>query len=282
MPDNAASLDTDERLSVSVDDSGSRLLEFEFTDVGKQFSAGGGDSFTAVEGVSLDIPPSTFTCVIGPSGCGKSTLLNMAAGLMRPTTGTVSYRAEPVAGINTDVGYLTQHDNLLPWRTVERNVGLALEIRGVKRSERRERVRSMLELVGLSGFERHYISQLSGGMQKRAAIAKTLIYNPTTLLLDEPFGALDAQLRVTMQRELLSMWEQSRSTVIFVTHDLDEAILLGDRVVVFGKNPGRIVHIEEIHFERPRDIIELRADPAFAEVWERLWRLLEDQMGPAK
>ena len=166
---DAVSLDSDEMRQ------GAGVAEFQFDGVRKEFVSSAGKSFVAVDDISLTIEPGTFTCVIGPSGCGKSTLLNMAAGLMKPTRGTVAYRGRPVSGVNTDVGYLIQHNNLLPWRTVERNVALALEIRGVRRAERRKRVEAMLTTVGLSGFERHYITQLSGGMQKRAAIAKTLI-----------------------------------------------------------------------------------------------------------
>jgi NitT/TauT family transport system ATP-binding protein len=187
-----------------------------------------------------------------------------------------------IKSVNTSVGFITQHDNLLPWRTVERNVAIALEIQNVPKRERKERVAEVLELVGLTRFAKRYPAQLSGGMQKRASLARGLVYGPSTLLMDEPFGALDAQLRLTMQNELLSIWSRDRKTILFVTHDLDEAILLADQIVVFGTQPGRIIHTEAVNIKRPRDIIELRLDPEYGEIWERLWRLLEPQAGRAK
>jgi NitT/TauT family transport system ATP-binding protein len=250
-------------------------VELRFANVHKSFASPGGAAFPAVENISLDIERGTFNCVIGPSGCGKSTLLNMAAGLMRPTSGEVVYRGELLTQTNDQVGYMTQQSLLLPWRTLEKNIGIALELRRVPRAERKRRVADMLARVGLEGFERRYPAQLSGGMQKRAAIARTLIYEPDTLLMDEPFGALDAQLKLVLQRELLALWERDRKTVIFVTHDLEEAMLLGDRVIVFGSSPGRIIHIENITFSRPRDLVQLRSEPEFAEMWERLWKLLD-------
>jgi NitT/TauT family transport system ATP-binding protein len=173
------------------------------------------------------------------------------------------------------VGYITQQDNLLPWRTLEDNVAIALEIAGVSRAERKRRVAETIELVGLVGFEKHYPSQLSGGMRKRATLARTLIYSPDTLLMDEPFGALDAMLKNTLQLELLRLWDRDRKTVLFVTHDLDEAILLADEIVVFGTNPGRVIHVEKVNLPRPRNLSEIRGSSHFTEVWERLWALIE-------
>lgn len=250
-------------------------LEFRFDGAWKYFASRSGTPTLAVRDIALDITPSEFVCIIGPSGCGKSTLLNMAAGLMAPTKGRVLHRGEEIRKINSDVSYMTQHNSLIPWRTVTRNVGLPLEIQGVRRAERRRRVSEMLETVGLARFANHYPSQLSGGMQKRAALARTLIYDPATLLMDEPFGALDAQLRLVMQRELLSLWERDRKTVLFITHDVEEALLLADRVIVFSGSPGTVIHAEDIDFERPRDIAGLRSDPRFAAKRELLWQLLE-------
>jgi ABC-type nitrate/sulfonate/bicarbonate transport system, ATPase component len=247
-----------------------------FEGVSKAFTAHGDRApFVAVRDINLTIEAGRFVCLIGPSGSGKSTLLNMAAGLFPPTAGTVYYDGVPLRGVNTRVGYITQQDNLLPWRTLEDNVGIALEIQKVPRHERRRRVAETLELVGLTGFEKHYPSQLSGGMRKRATLARTLIYSPDTLLLDEPFGALDAMLKNSLQTELLRLWERDRKTVLFVTHDLDEAILLADEIVVFATNPGRIIHIEQVTFERPRRLTDIRRNPDFTEVWERLWTLIE-------
>jgi NitT/TauT family transport system ATP-binding protein len=251
--------------------------QFEYTDIRHQFVDGDRD-FLAVDGINLTVRQGEFLTIIGPSGCGKSTLLNLAAGLIHPTQGSVLYRGQPVVGLNTDVGYVTQRDTLLPWRTAARNVALPLEVQGVPKAEREIRVEKALELVGLKGRGNRYPSQLSGGMMKRAALAQILVYEPTTLLMDEPFGALDAQLRMGMQRELLEIWDRKGQTVLFVTHDLEEAILLGDRVVVFGTNPGRIIHVEDISLERPRDLVALRADPRFTSTWERLWSLLAPQI----
>jgi NitT/TauT family transport system ATP-binding protein len=234
--------------------------------------------FLAVRDVNLDVEPGRFVCLIGPSGSGKSTLLNMVAGLFRPTRGTVHQDGHRITKVNTRVGYITQQDNLLPWRTLQDNVALSLEIQGVKKSERANRVAHALEEVALTGFENHYPSQLSGGMRKRATLARTLVYSPDTLLMDEPFGALDAMMKNSLQEQLLSLWDRDRKTVLFVTHDLDEAILLADDIVVFGTHPGRIVHVENVKFPRPRTLAEIRRTPEFTSMWESLWSLIESQM----
>lgn len=258
-------------------ESGSRE-EFKFDDVSQYFLDPDDEPFLAVDGIRLTVPTGRFITIIGPSGCGKSTLLNMAAGLLRPTQGRVLHRGRPIDGVNTTVGYLTQHDHLLPWRSLEKNVGLALEVQGVNVRERKRRVEEMLSLVGLEGFAKSYPAQLSGGMRKRAALARLLIYEPETLLMDEPFGALDAQLRLVLQAELLRLWESKKKTVLFVTHDLEEAILMADEVVVFGTKPGRIIHTETVDLPRPRDLAALRADPRFTVIWKRLWSLIESQL----
>jgi len=216
-----------------------------------------------------------FLAVVGPSGCGKSTLLNMAAGLLAPTFGQVFYRGAPVHSPNTDVGYLTQRDTLLPWRTVEDNVAIALELRGESRADRHGTAHAWLDRVGLTGFEKSYPAQLSGGMRRRACLARTLAYEPETILMDEPFGALDAQLRLVMHDELLKLWTGTRKTVVFVTHDLAEALTLADRVAVFSPRPGRIRAIETVDLPRPRDVFRIRFDPHFGELHDRLWSYLE-------
>lgn len=238
-----------------------------------------GKTVRAVDGVTLEIPEKQFLALVGPSGCGKSTILNMVAGLLAPTEGTVEYDGAPVLAANTRVGYMTQKDTLLPWRTVADNIGIAFELRCRKASagERRERVAEMIDLVGLGGFERHYPAELSGGMRKRAALARMLIYEPETLLLDEPFGALDAQLRLLLQQELLHLVERRQMTVILVTHDLEEAVLMADRVVVFTSRPGRIRATRDIPFERPRNAMELRFRPEFSAIHEELWNELKDE-----
>jgi NitT/TauT family transport system ATP-binding protein len=250
-------------------------VEFSYRGVTQRFRSANDVEFVALQGMDLDIQSGSFVCLIGPSGCGKTTLLNMSAGLLPASEGSIYFRGKKLEGVNTHVGFITQHDNLLPWRTVEKNIGIALEIQKVPKKERRRRVAEVMELVGLSGFGRRFPSQLSGGMQKRASLARGLVYGPSTLLMDEPFGALDAQLRLNMQNELLRIWERDRKTVIFVTHDLDEAILLADKIVVFSTNPGRVVHVEDVPLQRPRDLAELRGDTKYGEIWERLYKLLD-------
>jgi NitT/TauT family transport system ATP-binding protein len=233
---------------------------------------------TACEHVDLTVRRGEFLAIVGPSGCGKSTLLNMAAGLLRPSAGAVFYRGVPVPDPNTDVGYLTQRDTLLPWRTTEDNVALALELRSVPRTERMRRAHDWLARVGLSGFARSYPAQLSGGMRRRACLARTLAYEPETILMDEPFGALDAQLRLVMHDELLKLWAATGKTIVFVTHDLSEAITLADRVAVFSPRPGRIRAIEPVDLPRPRDVFRIRFDPAFGALHDRLWSYLESSV----
>ena len=238
-----------------------------------------GKTVRAVDGVSLEVSDKQFLALVGPSGCGKSTILNMVAGLLDPSEGTVDYDGAPVTGPNTRVGYMTQKDTLLPWRTVADNIGIAFELRCRKAgaAERRERIADIIDLVGLKGFERHFPAELSGGMRKRAALARMLIYEPETLLLDEPFGALDAQLRLLMQQELLRLVDRRQMTVILVTHDLEEAVLMADRVVVFTSRPGRIRTARDIPFERPRNAMDLRFRPEFSAIHEELWNELKEE-----
>jgi NitT/TauT family transport system ATP-binding protein len=240
-----------------------------------------GRNVLVVNGVSLSIEPHEFVAVIGPSGCGKSTLLNLVAGVFPPSSGRVVYDDRPLSGLNTDVGYATQRDTLLPWRSVGANVGLPLELRGIGASERERRVQRALDKVGLAGFERAFPHQLSGGMRKRTLIARTLIYEPRTLLLDEPFGSLDAQTRLIMQSELLRLWQEQRPTVVFVTHDLDEAIALADRVVVCTARPTRIKAELSVDIPRPRDVVEIRDTPEYQRVYRTLWRSLQEEVAIA-
>lgn len=232
----------------------------------------------ALQEISLDIAEGEFVAIVGPSGCGKSTLLNLVAGLRRPARGIVRYRAEPVLKPNNHVGFVTQQDNLLPWRTVEANVSLPLELRRVPKDERRRLVAAILSVVGLTGFETHYPAELSGGMRKRVTLARTLVYQPEALLLDEPFAALDAQLRTAMQQQLLAIWGSINTTVLFVTHDLEEALLLADRVVVISARPGVVTLDSPVDIPRPRDLEVLRIQPAFREMYARLWHHLKPQI----
>lgn len=224
--------------------------------------------------INVEIAEGEIVTIVGPSGCGKSTMLNMVAGLLRPTTGEVIYRGEPVSGTNGRTGYMTQSDHLLPWRTVASNIAVPLEIRGLSRAKRNERVDELMALVGLSNFAGSYPSQLSGGMRKRAALARLLAYDPETLLLDEPFAALDAQLRVKMQTELFSLSRNLKKTVLFVTHDVDEAVALADRCLVFSGRPGTIVRNFEVPLPRDRDITGLRRNPEYQRICAELWDIL--------
>jgi len=234
----------------------------------------------ALADVSLDIKPGRFVVLVGPSGCGKSTILNMVAGLLRPSEGRLTYDGRPVDDLNLRVGYMTQRDTLLPWRNAGDNIGSPLELSAHKtsKSERDEKIHRMIELVGLQGFEKHYPGELSGGMRRRVALARMLIYNPETLLMDEPFGALDAQLKLVMHDEIQRIVGIGRKTVLFVTHDLAEAIALADRVVVFSGRPGRVKTVREIDLPRPRDVFRIRFAPRFTELHEELWDHLQDEV----
>jgi len=241
---------------------------------------GAAPDVTALDGVTLSVAPQDFVALVGPSGCGKSTVLNLIAGLLAPTAGTVTYGGRPVTGVNTRVGYMTQKDTLLPWRTTRGNVAIAFELGARKRCDNvAERIQRYITMVGLEGFEHHYPSQLSGGMRKRVLLARTLIYEPETILMDEPFGALDAQLKLVMQGELLRIWGETRNTVVFVTHDLGEAITLADRVMIFTGRPGRIKAVQEIDIPRPRDVFSVRFSPRYAELYEMLWETLRGEVG---
>jgi NitT/TauT family transport system ATP-binding protein len=234
----------------------------------------------ALQPIDLAVVDHEFVALVGPSGCGKSTILNLIAGLLQPSAGVVSYDGAAVSELNRQVGYMTQKDTLLPWRTAADNIRIALELkcRGVPRAEADERVAQIIGLVGLTGFERHYPVELSGGMRKRVALARTLIYEPETLLMDEPFGALDAQLKLLMLDQLQELTRQRRMTVVFVTHDLGEAITLADRVVVFSARPGRIRTIRTVELPRPRDVFRIRFTEDFAHLHEALWDELKDEV----
>jgi NitT/TauT family transport system ATP-binding protein len=246
---------------------------------GKRFASRGQD-IEALRPVDLSVRAEEFVALVGPSGCGKSTILNLIAGLLPPSSGSVLYDGTPVSGPNRKVGYMTQKDTLLPWRSAADNIRIALELkcRAVPRAEAQAQVAQMIELVGLKGFERHYPAELSGGMRKRVALARTLIYQPETLLMDEPFGALDAQLKLLMLDQLQTLTQQRRMTVVFVTHDLGEAITLADRVVVFSARPGRIRAVRDIDLPRPRDVFTVRFTKAFAHLHAALWDELKDEV----
>jgi NitT/TauT family transport system ATP-binding protein len=242
-------------------------------------SRSGGGSYTAVKDVTLSIGEGEFVSVVGPTGCGKSTLLNVAAGLLKPSSGTMRIFGEPLAGINRRAGYMFQAEALMPWRNALRNVTAGLEFRGVPMDEARRRGEEWLERVGLAGFGDRYPHQLSGGMRKRTALAQLLILDPPILLMDEPFSALDIQTRQLMENELLELWSANRKSVIFITHDLEEAISLSDRVVVLSAGPATHPIGElAIDLPRPRDVQEIRLSPRFIELHDRIWHAMKEEV----
>jgi NitT/TauT family transport system ATP-binding protein len=227
---------------------------------------------------SLVIEPGEFVAIVGPSGCGKTTLLSLVGGLVQPTRGEVLIGLRvPQVGA-PDLGYLFARDGLLPWRTAAGNVALPLEIRSVARSEREARVAATLAVVGLSDFADSHPAQLSQGMRQRVALARMLVTEPTTLLMDEPFSALDAQTRLLMHLHFLKIWEQHKSTVLLITHDLGEAITLADRVVVFSRRPGRIKGSYKVDIPRPRRVADLQANAHFHDLFREIWTILEEEL----
>ncbi len=235
--------------------------------------------YRALDEVSFTVPSGAFFAIVGPSGCGKSTLLNTAAGLLRPTLGRVRVGDRDLDGLNRDAAYMFQQDALLPWKSVRDNVALGLMLAGVSRAGARARADEWLARVGLGGFANHYPSQLSGGMRKRVAIAQNWIIDRGIVLMDEPFSALDVHTRQRMEAELLALWESSRKTVVFVTHDLEEAISLADEVVVLSAGPGsRVVARHPVQLDRPRDLMELRTTTAFVEMYRAIWAVLRGEV----
>ena len=240
---------------------------------------GGAGPYTAVRDVSLAVADGEFVSVVGPTGCGKSTLLNVVAGLLRPSSGTARIFGEALAGINRKAGYMFQAEALMPWRNALANVTAGLEFRGVAPGEARRQGEAWLERVGLAGFGDRYPHQLSGGMRKRTALAQMLILDPQILLMDEPFSALDVQTRQLMENELLDLWSANRKSVIFITHDLEEAISLSDRVVVLSAGPASHPIGEfAIELPRPRDVAEIRLTPRFIELHDRIWHAMKEEV----
>ena len=231
----------------------------------------------ALEDCTLDVRAHEFVALVGPSGCGKSTMLKLLAGIEPVSSGEALYKGRPVHGINTDVGFVTQDSNLFPWLTLQKNTEFALQMRGVAREERAQRAREWIRIAGLAGFEDNYPYQLSGGMQKRGSIIRTLVYNPDVMLMDEPFGALDAQTRMILQAELLDLWDRDRNTILFVTHDLQEAVALSDRIVLMSRAPGRILHTFDVPLSRPRNVYEIHQQAGFQEIYHEVWQHLRVQ-----
>jgi NitT/TauT family transport system ATP-binding protein len=238
-----------------------------------------GKRYTAVKDATLTVAAGEFVSVVGPTGCGKSTLLNVAAGLLQPSSGHVRVLGAPLSGINRRAGYMFQAESLMPWRNARDNVLAGLQFAGVPEDESRRRADEWLGRVGLSGFETRYPHELSGGMRKRVALAQMLILDPEIMLMDEPFAALDVQTRQLMENELLELWSADRKSVMFITHDLEEAIALSDRVIVLSAGPAtRPIGEFIIDLPRPRDVNEIRMTPRFVELHSDIWRVMKDEV----
>lgn len=249
----------------------------ELDDVTKRFRTPRGDFYVAVQRLTCAIARGEFCAIVGPTGSGKSTTLNLIAGLQTPSSGRVSVLGQPVSALSRLVGYMFQTDAVFPWKNVLDNVATGPLYRGVDRREAHRRAHEWIGRVGLRGFEDRYPSQLSGGMRKRVALAQTLINEPAILLMDEPFASLDVQTRTLMENELLELWSGTGASVVFVTHDLEEAIALADRVLVFSAAPARLKQTYEIDLPRPRQVTEIRFDPRFTRLYERMWQDLRDE-----
>ncbi|CAH1202565.1 Nitrate import ATP-binding protein NrtD [Paenibacillus plantiphilus] len=237
---------------------------------------------SALQDINLDVKQGEFMVIVGPSGCGKSTLLDLLAGLTKPNSGQILLDGKAIAGPNLDRGIVFQQYALFPWKTALANVEFGLETKGVGWKERKQIAQEYINLVGLAGFEHRYPHELSGGMKQRVAIARSLAYDPEVLLMDEPFAALDAQTRETLQSELLRIWETTRKTIIFITHGIEEAVYLGQRVAVMTSRPGRIKEVIEVPFESRTTEEDLRSNPEFVRIRHQIWDLLKDEVHRAQ
>jgi len=236
-----------------------------------------GGRLLALDNIDLHVDDGEFVTIVGPSGCGKTTFINLCDGLLKPTAGKIDIDGKQVTGPGTDRGMVFQDSCLMPWRTVFKNVIFGLECQGLDNAEGQERARKFINLVGLQGFEDHYPHELSGGMQQRCNLARALTVDPKILIMDEPFASLDAQTREIMQKELLRIWSEAKKTVLFITHQINEAIYLADRVIIFGARPGRVKQTLKIDLPRPRDL-SLKRDPRFLELENRVWEQIEEEV----
>jgi NitT/TauT family transport system ATP-binding protein len=255
--------------------------KLEFVSVSKTFavrSGRPGERFSALENISLRVEPGEFMVLVGPSGCGKSTLIDLLGGLSQPSSGQILLDGEPITGPGLNRGIVFQQYALFPWRTALENVEFGLEAKRVPKAERRDIARNHLDMVGLSGFEGRFPHELSGGMKQRVAIARSLAYDPEVLLMDEPFAALDAQTRETLQVELVKIWEKSRTTILFITHGIDEAVCLGQRIAVMTSRPGRIKRIVDVPTDFRRGTEDVRSLPEFGQLRHEIWSLLRDEV----
>lgn len=266
--------------------AGSRGAEIRVRDLRKEFAVKDKNghvtkTFTALAGVDLHVASGQFMAVVGPSGCGKSTLLDILAGLSRPTSGTVLLGGQPTTGASLDRGVVFQQYALFPWLTALENIGFPLAAKGVGKEERHAIARQQLAFVGLKGFGERYPHQLSGGMRQRVALARSLAHDPSILLMDEPFAALDAQTRELLQAELLRLWDKTRKTIVFITHAIDEALYLGQQIAVMTSRPGRIKQVIDNPLAGPRTNEDIRSAPEFGRLRHEIWELLRDEVDQA-
>lgn len=252
------------------------MPELQATDIEMEYERRDGTWVRAIDNFSLAIEPGEFVSIVGPSGCGKTTFLKIVNGLLEPTGGEILIRGRPLSQDSSDRAMVFQEASLFPWYSVARNVGYGLECRNVSKGEAQRRSQPFIDMVGLNGFEKHYPYELSGGMQQRANLARALVVDPAVLLMDEPFASLDAQTREMMQAELLDIWGQTSKTVLFVTHQINEAIYLSDRVIVMSARPGRIIDDVRIDLPRPRGL-EIKRDERFLRYEDGIWKLIESQ-----
>ena len=246
-------------------------------DITLVFKSKDGEPITTLRGFNLEVGKGEFVSIVGPSGCGKSTFLNLLLGLIKPDSGEMTLAGSPISGPGQERAMVFQEFGLLPWRTVRANVELGLELKGIASPERAQRATELITLVGLKDFEHHYPHELSGGMKQRVGLARALATEPEVLLMDEPFAALDAQTRDLMQTELLQIWERTKKTVLFVTHSIEEAAYLSDRVIIMTARPGRAKETLEIRLPRPRDY-EMRLTPQFNDIKSRIWDVLKEEL----
>jgi NitT/TauT family transport system ATP-binding protein len=258
------------------------MPKIEIRGIGRSFTKktsewGKKETFFALKNLNIKVQKGEFFSIVGPSGCGKSTLLDLLTGLTRPDEGELLIDGNPITGPKLDCGIVLQGYALFPWRTARKNIEFGLQMKGVPRKQRREISDRYIKLVDLEGFENHYPSELSGGMQQRVAIARVLAYDPEVLLMDEPFAAVDAQTRETMQDELLSIWAKTGKTIIFVTHSIEEAVGLSDRVAVLSRSPGTVREVVDVRLPRPRTIGDVRNTPFFRRISNHIWELLQNK-----
>jgi NitT/TauT family transport system ATP-binding protein len=267
-----------ESSTISENVSSQVTTAIELRDVTKRFLTPSGQVYTAIRDITLSVAPGEFCAVVGPTGCGKSTTLGIISGLEPASEGSVQVMGQPVHGIDPRIGYVFQTDAVLPWKNVLNNVATGPLFRSQPKARAFERAHDWIARVGLTGFEDRYPHQLSGGMRKRVALAQTFINEPQILLMDEPFSALDVQTRTLMEDELLQMWSSLNASVVFVTHDLEEAISLADRVCVLTAGPGTVKGIYTIDLPRPRKVEEIRFEPRFVELYQRIWEDLREEV----